>query len=73
MDSQIREKIESRPEFNKKIIELLERVLVDGELTDCRALRFNQLMYILNGTEDFFNEEPTDTYRRFKKTLKITE
>jgi hypothetical protein len=32
-------------------------------------MRFNQMMYIINETKDYFNEEPWDTYERLKKAL----
>lgn len=38
-----------------------------------RELRFNQLMYILNGTEDYFHEEPAETLARFLTKLNKTE
>lgn len=53
-----------RIKYNSAIIKLIENYL--SKYPD---LRFNQLMYILNGTDDFFNEEPKQTYSRFYKKL----
>lgn len=53
---------------NELILQLLGEYL-RGE---GRGLRFNQLMYILNGTEDYFHEEPAETLARFRAKLKPT-
>lgn len=50
---------------NEQILQLLGEYL-RGE---GRELRFNQLMYILNGTEDYFHEEPEETLVRFRAKL----
>lgn len=43
---------------------------ISNELKKNPDLRFNQLMYILNGTDDWFNEEPSKTLSRWKKLMK---
>ena len=53
-----------RKEYNNKIIELISNFLDTHN-----DIRFNQLMYILNNTVDYFNEEPKITYKRFLNTL----
>lgn len=50
---------------NELILQLLDEYLRGSG----RELRFNQLMYILNGTEDYFNEEPAETLARFSAKL----
>lgn len=50
---------------NELILQLLDEYLRGAG----RELRFNQLMYILNGTEDYFNEEPAETLARFSAKL----
>lgn len=55
---------EERIEYNNKIIELISNFL-----NNHNDIRFNQLMYILNNTVDYFNEEPQITYKRFLDTL----
>lgn len=55
----------SRRYNNELILQLLGEYLRGTG----RELRFNQLMYILNGTEDYFYEEPEDTLARFRTAL----
>lgn len=54
-----------RHQDNELILQLLDEYLRGAG----RELRFNQLMYILNGTEDYFNEEPAETLARFSAKL----
>lgn len=56
---------EKRCHDNELVLQLLGEYL-KGE---GRGLRFNQLMYLLNGTEDYFHEEPAETLVRFRDTL----
>lgn len=57
--------IDQRQHNNEQILQLLSEYL-RGE---GRELRFNQLMFILNQTQDYFYEEPEETLRRFRATL----
>lgn len=52
--------------YNELILQLLWEYLREVG----QELRFNQLMYILNDTEDYFYEEPEDTLLRFRDRLK---
>lgn len=54
---------------NNELILLLLTEYLRGE---GRALRFNQLMYILNGAEDYFHEDPEETLARFRTKLNKT-
>ena len=54
----------NRQIYNQKILDLITRFLSNHPY-----LRFNQLMYVINETNDYFNEEPWDTYERIKKKL----
>lgn len=49
-----------RRQDNELILQLISEYLRGKG----RELRFNQLMYILNGTEDYFHEEPAETLAR---------
>lgn len=49
--------------------ELILQLLGEYLRGDGRDLRFNQLMYILNSTEDYFHEEPAETLARFSAKL----
>lgn len=49
---------ERRTEYNKLVVEKINKILENSDL------RFNQLMYIINGTDDHFNEEPWVTLKR---------
>lgn len=60
-----KDKIKKRKIYNFKIIMLLIKQLFKEP-----HLRFNQLIFILNKTDDYFSEEPQETYNRFKKILK---
>ena len=51
--------------YNKKILDLITKFLSDHPY-----LRFNQLIYIINETNDYFNEEPQVTLQRIKEKLK---
>lgn len=57
--------IDQRQRYNEQVLQLLSEYL-RGE---GRELRFNQLMFILNQTQDYFYEEPEETLRRFRATL----
>lgn len=52
-------------QHNEQILQLLSEYL-RGE---GKELRFNQLMFILNQTQDYFYEEPEETLRSFRATL----
>lgn len=54
----------NRQIYNQKILDLITKYL-----SKYPCIRFNQLIYIINGTKDYFNEEPWDTYERLKKAL----
>ncbi len=54
----------NRQIYNQKILDL-----ITNYLSKYPCIRFNQLMYIINETNDYFNEEPWDTYERLKKAL----
>lgn len=58
----------NRELYNNKILDLLS-----GFLKENPDIRFNQLMFILNGTSDHFNEEPEITFNRFSKKLIINK
>lgn len=58
---------ENRSINNKLILDILYNQLESGDL------RFNQLMYIINETNDYFNEEPHITLKRIKEKLKIID
>jgi hypothetical protein len=51
----------NRQIYNQKILDLITNLLSKHPY-----IRFNQLMYIINETNDYFNEEPWDTYERIK-------
>ena len=55
---------ENRKKYNQEIIDILSKELESGDL------RFNQLIYIINETNDYFNEEPQVTLQRIKEKLK---
>lgn len=52
-------------QHNEQILQLLSEYL-RGE---GKELRFNQLMFILNQTQDYFYEESEETLRNFRATL----
>lgn len=54
-----------RRQYNEQILQLLSEYLRGAG----RELRFNQLMFILNQTQDYFYEEPEETLRRFRALL----
>lgn len=54
----------NRQIYNQKILDYIIEFLGKHPY-----MRFNQMMYIINGTNDYFNEEPWDTYERLKKAL----
>lgn len=54
----------NRQIYNQKILDLITKYLSKHPY-----IRFNQLMYIINETNDYFNEEPWDTYERIKNKL----
>ncbi len=54
---------QDRKLYNNLIIEKLFKILIENDL------RFNQLIYLINGTKDYFNEEPKETYKRICKLL----
>lgn len=61
------------PDFDAKRChdnELILQLLGEYLRGEGRELRFNQLMYLLNGREDYFYEEPAETLVRFRVTLK---
>lgn len=58
---------ENRSINNKLILDILHNQLESGDL------RFNQLMYIINETNDYFNEEPHITLKRIKEKLNIID
>lgn len=60
---------EKRRHDNEQILQLLDEYLQ----REGRELRFNQLMYMLNGTEDYFHEEPAETLARYRATLKLSQ
>lgn len=51
-----------REKYNEKILYKLSQILNENP-----TLRFNQIMFILNETNDYFNEEPKITYERLKQ------
>lgn len=55
---------EKRRHDNELIMQLLGAHLQ----SEGQELRFNQLMYILNSTEDYFHEEPAETLARYRAT-----
>lgn len=54
----------NRQIYNQKILDI-----ITNYLSKYSCIRFNQLMYIINETNDYFNEEPWDTYERIKNKL----
>lgn len=54
----------NRQIYNQKILDL-----ITNYLSKYSCIRFNQLMYIINETNDYFNKEPWDTYERIKNKL----
>lgn len=58
---------ENRSINNKLILDILHNQLESGDL------RFNQLIYIINETNDYFNEEPHITLKRIKEKLNIID
>lgn len=58
---------ENRSINNKLILDILYNQLESGDL------RFNQLMYIINEANDYFNEEPHITLKRIKEKLNIID
>lgn len=54
----------NRQIYNQKILDYIIEFLGKHPY-----MRFNQMMYIINGTKDYFNEKPWDTYERLKKAL----
>lgn len=64
--------IRQNPNFDAKRChdnELILQLLAEHLRGEGRELRFNQLMYLLNGTKDYFYEEPAETLVRFRVTL----
>lgn len=53
---------EKREQHNSLILNKLHDILDKNP-----DLRFNQLMYIINDTNDYFNEEPWVTYKRISE------
>lgn len=53
-----------RQTYNQKILDH-----ITGIVNRHPYMRFNQIMYLINGTTDFYGEEPWDTYERVKKIL----
>lgn len=51
-----------RKEYNKKLLSLIEKIL-----NKFPNFRFEQLIYILDGTKDHFYEEPDATLKRWTK------
>ena len=56
-----KELLEKRQEYNQLIIDYINFKLNDSQI------RFNQLMYIINETKDYFYEEPWETWERIKR------
>lgn len=54
----------NRQIYNQKILDYITEFLGRHPY-----IRFNQLMYVINGTDDFYAEEPWDTYKRIKNKL----
>lgn len=54
----------SRIDNNLKCLALLEKVLKENP-----DLRIEQLLYTVDGTEDFFYEEPTKTLKRWENII----
>ena len=50
-----------RQTYNQKILDR-----ITGIVNRHPYMRFNQIMYLINGTTDFYGEEPWDTYERVK-------
>lgn len=68
--------LRQNPDFDAKRChdnELILQLLGEYLRGEGRELRFNQLMYILNGTEDHFYEEPSETLARFRAILNPTQ
>jgi hypothetical protein len=55
-----KELLEKREKYNQLIIDYINYKLNNSQI------RFNQLMYIINETKDYFNEEPWETWERIK-------
>lgn len=56
--------ITKRLDYNIRICELLKEFLMKNT-----NIRFNQIIEILNGGEDRFDEEPEVTFKRFTDVL----
>lgn len=56
-----------RRKYNNEILDRISLILNNTNL------RFNQLMYIINEQEDYFNEEPWETLKRIDERLNLTE
>lgn len=65
MDNNVMNKIETRQEYNTKILDELSDII-----TNYPSLRFCQILSILRCDGDNFNEEPEDTYNRIKEYRK---
>lgn len=59
LNNNFKQLIRQRETYNEKILNELCKILNENP-----ELRFNQIMYILNETNDYFNEEPKITYER---------
>lgn len=53
-----------RQTYNQKILDY-----ITGIVNRHPYMRFNQIMYLINGTTDFYAEEPWETYNRLKNML----
>lgn len=53
-----------RQTYNQKILDY-----ITGIVNRHPYMRFNQIMYLINGTTDFYTEEPWETYNRLKNML----
>lgn len=68
MNDTTKQILRQREKYNDKILYELTNILNENP-----TLRFNQIMFILNETNDYFNEEPKITYERLKQKFKPKE
>lgn len=68
MNDTTKQMLRQREKYNEKILYELTNILNENP-----TLRFNQIMFILNETNDYFNEEPKKTYERLKQKFKPKE
>ena len=66
MTTSMRHTMIRRDDYNKRIIDYINKIIEKEP-----ELRFNQIMFILNETNDYFNEEPWFTYKRLQEKFKI--